>query len=240
MKAAVDSYLQSKGFDRLSVKAVFFDMDGVLFDSMPYHAAAWTEVMQGQGIPFTEHDAYMNEGRTGASTINEYFLRYKGREASEQEIQALYKQKSDLFNAMNSITPMCGVDQVIAFFRSKGIACYVVTGSGQKSLFEVLENYYPTVFDPSRMVTAYDVRYGKPHPEPYLMALEKSGLESNEVMVIENAPLGVKSGVAAGLFTVAVNTGVLKVDELRMEGANMVLDDMKSLLNNLQLYYEKV
>ena len=57
------------------------------------------------------------------------------------------------------------------------------------------------------MVTAFDVKHGKPHPEPYLMALEKGGFNVNEAIVIENAPLGVQAGIAAGIFTIAVNTG---------------------------------
>lgn len=50
------------------------------------------------------------------------------------------------------------------------------------------------------MVTAFDVKYGKPNPEPYLMALKKGGFKPNEALVIENAPLGVQAGVAAGIL----------------------------------------
>ena len=67
------------------------------------------------------------------------------------------------------------------------------------------------------------------------MALEKSGLHPWEVLVVENAPLGVKSAVAAGLFTIAINTGILFPQELAQEGANLVLDDMKSLLEILEV-----
>ena len=52
-------------------KAYFFDMDGVLFDSMPYHAIAWERVMNAHGMPFTRHDGFLNEGRTGQSVIAE-------------------------------------------------------------------------------------------------------------------------------------------------------------------------
>ena len=55
----------------LSQKAYFFDMDGVLFDSMPNHAIAWEEVMKVHGLSFTARDCYINEGRTGESVIRE-------------------------------------------------------------------------------------------------------------------------------------------------------------------------
>ena len=235
MVEPIERYLERYGYKELSIKAVFFDMDGVLFDSMPFHAEAWVKVMVEQGIPFTAHDAYMNEGRTGASTINEYFLKYKGREATTSEIEALYKQKSDYFNQINKITPIPTIEKVLHFLRLKGVECFVVTGSGQRSLFDVLDTYFTDIFSVDKMVTAYDVKFGKPHPEPYLMALEKSGLHPWEVLVVENAPLGVKSAVAAGLFTIAINTGILFPQELAQEGANLVLDDMKSLLEILEV-----
>ena len=130
---------------------------------------------------------------------------------------------------------MVGVDLVIEELKRDNKLLYVVTGSGQKSLIDVLESYFQNACSAHKMVTAYDVKYGKPHPEPYLMALEKSGLKPWEVMVIENAPLGVRSAVAAGLFTVAVNTGVLDAKELEDEGAQVVLPDMASLLE----YYNR-
>ena len=65
------------------------------------------------------------------------------------------------------------------------------------------------MFHKELMVTAFDVKYGKPNPEPYLMALKKGGLKADEAVVIENAPLGVEAGHKAGIFTIAVNTGPL-------------------------------
>ena len=61
------------------LKAVLFDMDGVLFDSMPYHSEAWHKVMKSHGLTLSREEAYMHEGRTGASTINIVFQRELGR-----------------------------------------------------------------------------------------------------------------------------------------------------------------
>ena len=79
------------------------------------------------------------------------------------------------------------------------------------------------------MVTAYDVKYGKPHPEPYLMGLQKAGVAANEAIVIENAPMGVEAGVAAGIFTIAVNTGPLPDQVLLDRGANLLFPNMATL-----------
>ena len=85
----------------------------------------------------------------------------------------------------------------------------LVTGSGQHSLLDRLAHNFPGMFQRERMVTAFDVKYGKPNPEPYLMGLEKAGVKANEAIVVENAPIGVQAGAAAGIFTIAVNTGPL-------------------------------
>lgn len=82
------------------------------------------------------------------------------------------------------------------------------------------------------MVTAYDVKFGKPNPEPYLMGLKKAGIAPNEAVVVENAPLGVKAGVAAGIFTIAVNTGPLPNNALLDEGANLLFNSMQELADN--------
>ena len=84
------------------------------------------------------------------------------------------------------------------------------------------------------MITAFDVVKGKPDPEPYLKAWERSGLSKEQCVVIENAPLGVRSGKAAGLTVYAVNTGVLSREDLMQAGADKVFDSMQDLLVYLQ------
>jgi beta-phosphoglucomutase-like phosphatase (HAD superfamily) len=79
------------------------------------------------------------------------------------------------------------------------------------------------------MVTAFDVKHGKPAPEPYLKGMEKSGVHPWEAMVVENAPLGVRAAVAAQCFTIAVNTGPLPDEMLANEGANLIFPRMTAL-----------
>ena len=121
------------------------------------------------------------------------------------------------------------VTDLLKKIQSQKLDIFVVTGSGQPSLINNLEVNFPGIFNKKKMVTAFDVQYGKPHPEPYLMALKKSGLNPWEVVVIENAPLGVESSSKAGLFTIAVNTGPLDPTVLSESGANIVFDSMKEL-----------
>ena len=211
------------------LKAVLFDMDGVLFDSMPYHSEAWHKVMKSHGLTLSREEAYMHEGRTGASTINIVFQRELGREATQEEIESIYQEKSVLFNSYPEAKRMPGAWELLQKVKKDGLIPMVVTGSGQLSLLERLEHHYPGMFHKELMVTAFDVKYGKPNPEPYLMALKKGGIKADEAVVVENAPLGVEAGHNAGIFTIAVNTGPLNGQVLLDAVADLLFPSMQAL-----------
>lgn len=229
---AIQNYLKEKGYNKINLKAVLFDMDGVLFDSMKNHAKAWNKAMAMYDMNLSEEEAYMHEGRTGASTINIVSARERGYEASEDEIKKIYQTKSDIFNSLPKAEPMQGTYTLLQEIKNSGLQPVLVTGSGQLSLIDNLNHHFPGIFQKEYMVTAYDVKFGKPNPEPYLMGLKKSGIAPNEAVVVENAPLGVKAGVAAGIFTIAVNTGPLPDNALLDEGANLLFNSMQELADN--------
>ncbi len=231
----ITDYLTQSKTSQLKIKTVLFDMDGVLFDSMPYHVEAWQKVMNNRNLDMTREEVYMNEGRTGKGTINLISQRVLNREATEEEIQEIYAEKSKEFNTFPEAERMRGAYSLLLKIKSLGVIPMVVTGSGQKSLLEKLEKSFPNTFKENLMVTAYDVKHGKPNPEPYLMALKKGGYNPSEAIVIENAPLGVESGVAAGIFTIAVNTGPLDNKVLEDAGANIVFPTMQALADSWDL-----
>jgi len=212
------------------LKAVFFDMDGVLFDSMPAHADCWVRSFNMSGLNFTHEQAYMNEGRTGSGTINLAYNAQYGRNATQVEIDTIYGNKTILMEQWPDGGIIQGMPEVISFLQSKHIELWVVTGSSQKMLLAKLNTSFPGVFSEDRMVTGFDVIHGKPHPEPYLMALHKSGYKPEETVVIENAPLGIESAKAAGLKCMAINTGVLSDKILADEGADIVVKTAAQLL----------
>ncbi len=201
-------------------------MDGVLFDSMPNHAYAWSHAMTQFGLAMTTEEVYMNEGRTGSGTIDILARRFWGREATEEEKECIYAAKSALFNTLPEARPMPGAWELLQMVKEAGKKIVLVTGSAQVSLLSHLEQHFPGCFCKELMVTGFDVKHGKPFPEPYLMGLKKGGIEASEAIVIENAPLGVEAAHAAGIFTIAVNTGPLPDEILRSSGADVVMPDM--------------
>jgi len=221
--------LIKRGNEKIDLKAVLFDMDGVLFDSMPLHAIAWTTTLREMGLNFTEEEAYLHEGRTGSGTINIVYQREFNRDATEEEIELIYKRKSTLFDSLPQAPVMPFSREVLDKVKSDGIKRILVTGSGQKALLSKLNTLFPGHFSKSKMVTAYDVIKGKPDPEPYLKGLEKAGVAANQAVVVENAPLGIQSAKAAGIFTIAVNTGKLTDQCLIDAGADMLFGSMEEL-----------
>lgn len=231
MNDSIRQYLERHGFGHFSPKAVLFDMDGVLYDSMPHHAIAWQESMKRFGIDMTEADAYATEGARGIDTIRQIATR-QGKEVSLEEAQCMYDEKSRIFHEMPDAPIFDGVFDMMEKIKRAGMTVNVVTGSGQRPLIRRLLNDFGRYLDENHITTAYDVKRGKPYPDPYLMGLQKAGnLKPFEGIVVENAPLGVRSGVSAGIFTVAINSGPLPDKALLDEGADVLYDKMTQFRN---------
>ena len=230
---AIKQYLERHGFEALNPKAVLFDMDGVLYDSMPNHAIAWQQSMAEFGIQMSADDAYATEGARGVDTIRQMVMRQQGREIDEAVAQRMYDEKSRIFHELPEAPIMPGIISLMQQIHDDGIQIGVVTGSGQKPLFRRILKDFGMFVDEAHITTAYDVSRGKPKPDPYLMGLKKAGdLQPYEAIVVENAPLGIRAGVAARIFTVAVNTGPLAVQTLLDANADLVFPTMSDFSAN--------
>ena len=222
------------------IKAALIDMDGVLYDSVPNHARAWMRVMTDSGIPAREEEFFLYEGRTGASVINEMIQRTFGRDATEDEKKDLYALKAKHFVAQGGAPVMPFAQEFIQVLRNRGINTVLVTGSGQNSLLSRLDDDYPGAFPATRRITSASVTHGKPHPEPYLKGLELAGVDKDEAIVFDNAPLGTASGHSAGMYTVGIVTGPLHSDELYKTGADFVFNSMEECAKNVSELLDKI
>ena len=234
----ISHYLKKHGFEAFCPKAVLFDMDGVLYDSMPNHAIAWQQSMAKFGIHMTQADAYATEGARGVDTIRQMVKVQQGRDIDEAEAQMMYDEKTRQFHALPKPPVMPGILELMAQIQADGLTIGVVTGSGQRPLIKRLMNDFCGFLDENHIVTAYDVKHGKPNPDPYLMGLQKVGnLNPWEAIVVENAPLGVRAGVAARILTIAVNTGPLPDEVLLQAGADLIFDRMTNLSHDWRNIY---
>lgn len=223
---AIDQYLAATGFKEFRPKAALIDMDGTLYDSMPRHADAWMEMCRQAGLDAEHDEFFLHEGRTGAATIDILMRRTFGRPATDKEKKELYAIKSAAFAAMPPVDPMPGAARMLRTLADAGITRVLVTGSGQATLLNRLDSDFPGAFSPELRITSADVSRGKPDPEPYLRAMSMAGVEPWQSIVIENAPLGVQSGVAAKAFTVAVTTGPIPREAFVEAGASLIMPSM--------------
>lgn len=224
-----------------SPKVVLFDMDGVLYDSMPNHGIAWQRAMKEFGIHFTVEDSYATEGARGVDTIRKYAKAQLGKELTEEEAQKMYDLKAHYFHEMPEAKIFDGVTDLMKKIKDSGLKIGIVTGSAQRPLIERVTHDFGDFVSRDQITTAFDVKRGKPNPDPYLMGLKKAGnYAPSEGIVVENAPLGVRAGVAAGCYTVAINSGPLDDSVLINEGANILFptirefsDNWEEVLNNI-------
>lgn len=231
---ALSNYLKRTGAEQKPVTTALIDMDGVLYDSMPNHSRAWKRLGAELGWTYADNEFFLYEGMTGAAIIRLMEKRENGRdEISDEECRELYSKKAQYFVEQGPVILMDSTDRMLNCLRDNSIKRVLVTGSGQATLLDRLNHDYPGIFVKDLMVTAHDVRHGKPDPEPYLMGMQKAGVDAASCIVIENAPLGVRAGSAAGCFTVGVTTGPIPEKDMLENGADIVYPTMRAFADAL-------
>jgi HAD superfamily hydrolase (TIGR01509 family) len=212
-----------------STRAVIFDLDGVLLDSMHHYVTAWRSALAERGIFPPEIDFYRREGERGAQSVL-YFYTQAGRSCDDSEVQAVVNRMISLYHSYPAPKANDSSFQLVSTLRNQGIKTGLVTGSAREDVERKLTPDQLTLFD--TVITQYDVDNGKPHPQPYLTALEALGCSADEALAIENAPFGIRSARDAGLLTIAI-TSTLPVEEL--SEADLVIDNIDRFAGWLSL-----
>lgn len=166
MIMSIQNYKKKHGFEHFEPKAVLFDMDGVLVNSMPLHAIAWNRSMASFGITMTAEDAYMTEGARGIDTIRYFVKQQQNKDITLEEAQRMYDEKARIFATFPRPRLMYGARTLLRTLKQQGLQIAIVTGSGQRPLINRLLTDFREFIDEQHLVTAYDVKRGKPFPDP--------------------------------------------------------------------------
>jgi beta-phosphoglucomutase len=209
------------------IRAILFDHDGVLVDSMPYHVEAWKRVMARYGIEIDPLEIYLAEGATTMEVAAELFHRH-GKPASPDQVQEIVRQKRDIYLANNATQLNEGVIEVLEYLKEDRYRLGLVTGSIRSQVEPVLGPEIFNWFD--CVITAEDVECGKPDPEPYLRAIRKLHVAASESLVIENAPLGIRAGKSAGCAVVGITTTLARY---HLREADVIVHDFEELRRRL-------
>jgi HAD superfamily hydrolase (TIGR01509 family) len=203
-------------------KGIIFDMDGVLVDAMPFHCKAiQTAAKQEENIDVAQRDVYLLEGMPGEDMVKE-LLRHKRYTGNIEGLSdddcdkvdfiahRIHERKKKIFQQINASSPINGARELVS---SIGCKKALVSGAAKQEVDSIINKYFgKDVFDV--IVTGEDLEEGKPSPDPFRTALTKMGLRESEVIVVENAPLGVKAANNAGIgCIVTLNNTPLKISD---------------------------
>jgi beta-phosphoglucomutase len=216
-----------------NIKAILFDMDGVLVDSMNYHMESWKQLLETFGIYIAERFIYEHEGAMGLDIIQELFHK-TGLSIDGNQVMEIYDQQNRIFREeyLGMVRLYPETLTLIEEFQQRGLRLGLVTSSRMNLVEQIWEDYQClNRFD--TIVTADDVTRFKPNPDPYLRALEKLEQEPESCLVIENAPAGIEAAKAAGLLCYAVTTTLPRESLSRADKIFPNLASLRTYLNNL-------
>lgn len=188
------------------IKAVIFDLDGVVVSTDELHFQAWKALADAEGIPFTRED---NERLRGVSRMEslEIILEKAAKEYSEEQKLEMAERKNAMYRAsLDSLSPadiLPGVLHVLEGLEEAGIR--IAIGSSSKNAGPILEAIgLGGRFD--EVVDGTHIQRSKPDPEVFLLAGERLGVPAENCLVVEDADAGVNAGLAAGMQVLAVGS----------------------------------
>lgn len=201
---------------RIVCRGVLFDLDGVLVDSTPAVARVWSAWARERGMD-PEDTVRRAHGRPSIETIRELLPH------ADAEKENALVERAEL-DDMDGMVTLPGARELL---ENLPVASWTVVTSCTRALaIRRLEAAGLPV--PRQLVTASDIRRGKPDPEPYLKGAERLDLAPLECIAFEDAPAGIRSARAAGARVIGVRTTASE-PELRAAGASFVVDDLSSL-----------
>lgn len=204
------------------LKAVIFDMDGVIIDSEPLHFETDTRIMRDLGIEITSEDLNRYVGLTNRAMWIDLKERYGLKESIDELIKIQSAYKNEAVKRFDK-GPIPGVRELLAELKSDNIKTAIASSSPVDFIDIVVDkleigNYFDAI------VSGEEVKHGKPAPDIFLKAAEALGVEPDECVVIEDSTHGVAAASAARMKCIGfrnLNSGINDLSR-----ANMVVDSL--------------
>ncbi len=206
----------------MSLRAVVFDLDGLMFNTEDLYREVGTEILRRRGKTF-EHDlldAMMGRRPAQALAI---MIEWHGLDATVEQLAA---ESEEIFVPIldEKLAPMPGLLDLLEALEESGIPKAVGTSSG-RAFVENVMGRFDLISRFEFLLTAEDVAEGKPNPEIYLTAAQRFSIAPEELMVLEDSENGCKAAVAAGTFAVAVPASRSLVHDF--SGSSLVAESLE-------------
>ncbi|MBC3846613.1 HAD family phosphatase [Winogradskyella echinorum] len=213
------------------LKAVLFDMDGVIVDTEPLHRKAYHQMFDDVNIKV---DAALYESFTGQSTINickRLVDHFTLRETPEYLMRLKRKHYKYLFTHDDELALIDGVLDLIKDYYANGVTLVVASSASMHGINQIFERFDLNQYFSAKFSGA-DLEKSKPHPEIFIKAAESTGFEKSECMVIEDSTNGIKAANGAGIFCTAFRSEHSSGQDYSL--ANMVVSSFDEITFNKQ------
>ncbi|HKW76836.1 MAG TPA: HAD family phosphatase [Terriglobales bacterium] len=202
------------------LRAIIFDLDGVVADSHPAHKRAWSELLASLGRIVSAQDLeYVVEGRK-RDEIMRHFL----GELTREQLGEYGTRKDSLFAHYSAdLQPVAGVGEFLEQVRAAGIVTALASSAGRRRVEANLEQLGLAAYF-QFVVTGDDVIRGKPDPALFTMAAKELRVSSEETLVCEDAVNGVQAAKAAGMKCLAITSPGREM-VLKAAGADKIVRD---------------
>jgi sugar-phosphatase len=203
----------------MKCKGFLFDLDGTLVDSLPVVERAWSNWAKSRGLdPAVVLDFI--HGKQAITSLR-HFMPGESEEAIQAQFRLLEKVEAE---DTDGISALPGAVQLLERLEALAMPWAIVTSGSvpvARARHAAGELATPEIF-----ITAELVARGKPNPDPYLLGAERLGLKPEECVVVEDAPAGILSGLAAGCKVIAVNA---PADTPDLDKVDLVLNTLATL-----------
>ena len=213
------------------IKAVIFDLDGVLVTTDELHFEAWKALADKLGInDFTKADNVRQRGVSRMASL-EVVLEKTDRAFSEEEKLALAEEKNEIYvrslSALSETDVLSGANEFIDYLKSKGIK--TAAGSASKNTPLILEKTkLAGKFD--AVSCGLDTTKSKPDPEVFLIAAKKLGVAPCDCVVVEDSDAGIEAAKTGGMYAIAVGAAEYNPK------ADVAIKDLESLYRALTIF----
>ncbi len=185
-------------------RAVLWDLDGTLIDSMPYHWEAWNETLAPLGYHFSVESFKPTIGLRNEEIVRDYLK----LDRPPHELERILLAKEERYRAIlleRGLILLPGVERWIARLAAEGWRHAIVTSAPRLNVEAVLQaTHLESLID--TIVCAEDVERGKPDPQPFLLAARRVGAAPDHCLVVEDAPAGLLAARRAGMKSIGVLT----------------------------------